>query len=371
MTPHPHAPRRKILMVAPSSVHPGGITAVLDEWRAGGLAEQLDVDVLELSAWDDPVWRQVVGAAGGYVRLVRKLARASIRPEVVHLHVSSGGSMYRKLIAGVITRAFGVPYLVHIHSGGFEQWAMSSRIHRGFARRLLAGAAAVLVLADRWRRMADRLGARRTIVLHNTLRKARWREFASVGGARRQERPRAGSPVLLYYGRWSSTKGMDILATALRRLGRHCSTPFEMRIFGNGDRDWMLREFDGMNGTMRMDGWLEDHRKPHELGDADVFVYPSRVEGFGQTLLEVMAAEVPIVASDVGGIPEVLEGYPQARLVPADSPDDLAKALQDAVEGRWPPPDQPTTTKDTERFLTERAITRLMHTYDEIVSEST
>jgi glycosyltransferase involved in cell wall biosynthesis len=284
--------------------------------------------------------------------------------------VSSGGSLYRKLIAAVLTRLFRVRYVVHVHSGGFEQWVTGSPIHRWTARRLFSNAAAVLVLADRWRGMAARLGSRRTVVVHNSLREARWRELAAVGEARRETRQRAGSRVLLYYGRWSSTKGTDVLARAVQRLIEDCSAPFELRIFGNGDRDWLEREFDGVNGTMRMGGWLEDHRKASELGEADVFVYPSRVEGFGQTLLEVMAAEVPIVATDVGAIPEVLAGYPQARLVAPENPDALADALRDVVEDRWPPPSSPGTTDAMERFTTERVLTALVRTYDEVASEA-
>jgi glycosyltransferase involved in cell wall biosynthesis len=361
---------RKVLMVGPSSVHPGGITAVLDEWRAGGLAERLDMDLVELSAWDDPLWRQLWGAGRGYAQLLVRLARSSTRPDLMHLHLSGRGSMYRKLIAGVFARAFGVPYIVHVHSGAFEQWVNSSRIHRWFACRLFSHAAAVLVLAKRWRKMAEGLGARKTVVLYNSLRESRWRELATIGNGRGTAASRSASPVMLYYGRWSSSKGIDTLARALRRLVSDGSSSFEMRIFGNGDRDWLLREFDNLDGTMRIGGWLEGERKDTELGEANVFVYPSRVEGFGQTLLEVMAAEVPIIASDVGGIPEVLEGYRPARLVAPESPDELAAALRDVIEGRWPPTDSPTSTNGIDRFVTERVVSRLERAYDEILAES-
>jgi glycosyltransferase involved in cell wall biosynthesis len=79
---------------------------------------------------------------------------------------------------------------------------------------------------------------------------------------------------------------------------------------------------------------------------------------------------VPIIASDVGGIPEVLEGYPRARLVAPENPDELAAALRDVVDGKWPPPDPPAATEGMERFVTERVVTRLVQTYDETLSES-
>ncbi|MFC1655424.1 glycosyltransferase family 4 protein [Patescibacteria group bacterium] len=66
---------------------------------------------------------------------------------------------------------------------------------------------------------------------------------------------------------------------------------------------------------------------PHLMKASDVFVLPSIKEAFGLVILEAMAAELPIVASDVGGIPEIIKNGENGTLVPPHDEEKLAKAI--------------------------------------------
>lgn len=71
------------------------------------------------------------------------------------------------------------------------------------------------------------------------------------------------------------------------------------------------------------------------IADHDVLVVPSRIdEPFGNTAVEGILAQRPVIASDTSGLREAAGGYPTARLVPPGSPSALARALV-AVEESW------------------------------------
>jgi glycosyltransferase involved in cell wall biosynthesis len=84
----------------------------------------------------------------------------------------------------------------------------------------------------------------------------------------------------------------------------------------------------GLTNRVRFLGRRED--VPRLMASSDILVHPSRIEGFGLVLAEAMAAGLPIVASNVEGIPEVLEGT-KSIMVPPDDPDALRGAVLRAL----------------------------------------
>jgi glycosyltransferase involved in cell wall biosynthesis len=75
-----------------------------------------------------------------------------------------------------------------------------------------------------------------------------------------------------------------------------------------------------------MTGWRDDAVRL--MSAIDIFVMPSYVETFGNALVEAMALGKPVVASDVGGMSEILSSPSCGRLVPPGDPDALARGLE-------------------------------------------
>ena len=327
----PNSPLR-VVMAAPDPRHPGGITSVIASWRRAGLGRAVELVELPTSAMDSSLPAKLWSAARALGRLVWMQAFGP-RPDLVHLHSSTGGSLWRKLALAWCCRLGRVPYVVQMHSGGFEPWLAASRLNRAAARSLFAHAATAIVLGERWVAPARALGAPRVEVVPNGISESERRTLAGVMRSAAEHREAGDPALLLFYGRWAPVKGADRLAGALRELGRD---DYEVRLFGNGDRRWLEEQFRGLPGAVSIGGWLGGERKLAELGRADAVVAPSRREGLPVALLEARAASVPVIATDVGAVAGVLAGYPDALLLDADDDRGLREAISILLDGEWP-----------------------------------
>jgi glycosyltransferase involved in cell wall biosynthesis/peptidoglycan/xylan/chitin deacetylase (PgdA/CDA1 family) len=126
-------------------------------------------------------------------------------------------------------------------------------------------------------------------------------------------------------------KRIDVLiAAAPRVLARHPDAQFV--IAGDGScRDELvaLARTTGVFESFRFLGHSED--VPAVLAGSDLFVLPSRSEAFPNSIIEAMAAGLPVVATNVGGIPELVADGRTGRLVPPDNAEALAAALIDVL----------------------------------------
>lgn len=158
--------------------------------------------------------------------------------------------------------------------------------------------------------------------------------------ARRQLGLPTEEKIVLGVGRLARIKGFDVLAAAAPMVEGAI-----VAVIGDGP------ERNALEGTsLRLLGAHADAARL--LAAADVVVQPSRSEGFPQVPLQAMAASVPVVATRVGGTPEVVEDGETGRLVPPDDPSALAAALNETLANPGP------MGAAGRRRLLERGLTR-------------
>jgi len=139
--------------------------------------------------------------------------------------------------------------------------------------------------------------------------------------------------IALYVGRLAAYKGIDTLLHALGPVMEqenlfmlYVGQP-DMEVAGTKE---MLRQIErqvaeaAWGNRVKFLGYRKD--VPRLMASGDILVHPTRTEGFGLILAEAMAAGLPVVASNVGGIPEVLAGT-DSVMVPPDDPDALREAV--------------------------------------------
>jgi glycosyltransferase involved in cell wall biosynthesis len=157
--------------------------------------------------------------------------------------------------------------------------------------------------------------------------------------ARRENRSTA-TPVILAVGRLRAKKGLDTLIEACRLL-QLVGFPFDCEIVGYGEEHARLAaliERAGLQDRVRLLGKLARADVLDCYARAAVFVQPSRItpdgdrDGIPNVLLEAMSMGLPVVASRVSGIPELVEDGASGLLVAPDDPQALAHAIVDLIE---------------------------------------
>lgn len=301
----------------------GGIAAVIRSYRAAGLFERWRV-VHIATHCDGSAWQKLLLAVGSFARFCALLARGRVR--LVHVHSASNASFWRKSAFLLAAFAANRPVIFHLHGGGFlDFYRRCGRARRAFLRFVLDQSSEIVVLSDVWRRRMARMTRNPNI-----------RVIASpveAGELLTIERKPTVSANLVFVGRLDPNKGLHELVDALARLGRRHER-LRLCLAGEGDRDTIARyaAARGVGPALSFAGWVAGERKRLVLAEADVFVLPSYIENLPMSVLEAMAAGLPVVATDVGGIPELVKDDVNGRLVAPRDVEALTAALGDVLD---------------------------------------
>ncbi|MGE0799728.1 MAG: glycosyltransferase [Lautropia sp.] len=235
--------------------------------------------------------------------------------DIVHAQGTLAGLAVR-LVARFRTRAPTVIYCAHgwAFDRGSGPWV---RATVAWAERILAGwADAIVCVSDHDLRSAHRVGIPRgrLVRIVNAIAD---RPPASPPGVSWP----AGRRRFLFVGRFDRQKGLDHFLHAMRELD---AGAFAYAVGGFAvDAPRPVAFPANVQGT----GWLPRDEVQRYIASADVLVMPSRWEGFGLTALEAMRAGKPVIASRVGGLPEIVVDGVTGRLVAVDDRPGLTAAM--------------------------------------------
>lgn len=310
-----------VIMIGTALDSPGGMTAVVRLYRDMGVFAAWNVRYL--ASYERPgMLTQMPVMAGALAAFVWLLLRGQVR--LLHVHAASRGSFWRKSVFCALARRFGVPYVFHLHSGEFPVFyarECGPRAQR-WVRRTLEGAHALVALTGQWQAALAQIAPGASItVLGNPVRVPALLPAMPVVSARQP-------PRLLFLGRLRDKKGVYDLVRAMPAiLARHPGAV--LTLAGDGDLDGtvLLARALNVGHAVRLPGWVDGAAKDALLADATLLLLPSYFEGLPVCILEAMAEGIPVVASAVGGIPEVLDHGRCGVLHAAGDIDALAQAV--------------------------------------------
>ena len=142
-----------------------------------------------------------------------------------------------------------------------------------------------------------------------------------------------------YVGRLAEGKGLEDLLAAISQLcqGHGKRANFKVLIFGDGQlKSKLIKMSENLriHDKIEWRGFVSYNKVPEALSQIDVFVYPSWHEGFSRSIMEALAMEKAVVATNVGGIPDLIKNGENGFLVNPHNPKELAEKILELINNQ-------------------------------------
>jgi glycosyltransferase involved in cell wall biosynthesis len=230
------------------------------------------------------------------------------------------------VIGLVVARLRRRPLLAYAHGGDVADYAVRSGVHKALAGWVARGAAAVVTNSSDTVAYVERLGATARVISPGVdlgvFRPATEGGEDRAAG-RRELRRRLGltdGPLALLLGTLSERKGADVFAA-----GVDAAPDWQGVMVGDGP---LAASLESSRPSVRQVHAVPSAQVPDWLRAADVVVVPSRREPLGLAAVEALACGTAVIASNVGGLREVVRDGENGLLMPPDDPGALAAALR-------------------------------------------
>ena len=347
---------RDLVAAQRASFGDGAVVAVVPRSQSDILDSPAGVEVV---TFDDrgPRWRSTLRLAA-CMRAVMAHAEAS----VVHLHSTFAGLALRPLLRWAPMRRGSGPAVVYCaHGWSFdrETSATSRQLAMMLERGLASSCDAIVCISEHEVRIARRAGipARRLTHIANGIPAIA--PAAVMSGPDWPDDKRR----VLFVGRFDKQKGVDILLEALHEL-RDSTFAYLVGSSVLGDGAPLA-----LPDNVRTTGWLSGGALTACYESADMLVAPSRWEGFGLTAVEAMRARLPVIASRVGGLVEVVEHGVTGLLVEPNSSRALVEAIRSVGTESLRSMGEAGAQRFAERFTLERMHAQLTALYQRLCAE--
>lgn len=313
---------KTIVMLGTGMDTMGGIASVVRVYEQAGMLQRFGVRYLATHC-DGSRWRKLRVMLAAYAAFAAMLLRGRIG--LVHVHLASRASFWRKSGFFLLAFAARVPAILHLHGAEFSVFYEKEcgPRRKRFVRFIFDRSTRVVVLSEAWRRWVEGISRNSHIeAIYNPV---------LLPAASSWEGRRRGA--VLSLGRLGRRKGSYDLLQAAARVAPLVSA-LELRLGGDGELDAVRERAAqlGIASQLNLLGWVGAEGRQQQLALASLYALPSYHEGLPMSVLEAMAAGLPVLATPVGGIPEAVADGVEGFLVAPGDVDALAARLAQLLE---------------------------------------
>tara|TARA_R110001592_G_scaffold148193_1_gene372969 strand:- start:354 stop:1439 length:1086 start_codon:yes stop_codon:yes gene_type:complete len=307
------------LMISTDSEGQGGIATVILGYRKEKLIDDLAFTLINTHSSANT---NNVSAIAQFLFSLIKITFYGVFNNlgIAHIHMASRGSYTRKSIILRLAKFFGAKTVIHLHGAEFETFYNEecSESKKQHIRNTFNIADRIIVLSSQWLKWVH------TIVTDKNKVCVVYNAVPELNLPKKNSRHKN----ILFLGRLGQRKGVEDLINAFAQIASNFPHA-QLQLGGDGDVAKYQAQVTKLGITKQVSflGWIEGAIKNQYLADATIYCLPSYNEGFPMGILEAMSAEVAVIASTTGGIPDAITNNKEGLLVEAGDVNALGKAL--------------------------------------------
>ena len=314
----------RILMLGPSLTQNGGI-ATLENHILKYAPATVTVEHIATHDEGSVAYRGWVFTKA-LTQFFRKLIQQP--PDVIHLHLSERGSVFRKIILTRIARSFKKPVIIHTNGAEFHLFfsQLPAPVQATF-RNIFQCCTFFIVLSQREQELYQQtlgLKPEQIFILPNSVEIP-----PEVPG--RQNRSQI---TLAFCGRIGARKGVFDLIQAYSQLPPKLQNCSQLILAGDGEIERAKALISQLNLTekIQLTGWINPEEMKQLLSKSDIFILPSYNEGLPLALLEAMGWSLPVITTPVAAIPDIVKSEKNGLLVQPGDVKNLYQSMALLIE---------------------------------------
>jgi glycosyltransferase involved in cell wall biosynthesis len=307
----------------------GGISTLIREILASSVSDRFDITYIPSQAEDYGRSRKALLAGAAAVRVATHLALNPV--DLVYIHIGSNASLYRESTYILLARSFKKKVVAHFHAGDIDEYFDLQPITgRRYIRKALNACEHFIAVSEASARKLRRYVPKASIkVIRNAI------DTSLFSNSNRLPFRRAGEPVnILFVGAMGKLKGERDLLRAMAVLKSE-GVAFTATFLGFGHRE--AEDYAGRLGVLDLIehiGPVSTESRHTYYERADIFVLPSYAEAMPMSVIEAMAAGLPIITTPVGGTPEIITDRQNGLFIECGDVNALADRLRLLIEDR-------------------------------------
>ena len=290
--------KMNILMISPGlDKSLGGMSTVVNNYFESEIVNEINLK--HISTYKPGrLYTKVFKAISAYINIIISAIKYKI--DIIHIHMASRGSFYRKSIIVILMNLLKKRVIVHLHGGGFDKFYTkeSSKLAQRYIKYILNKSDLLIVLSEEWKEKIINYGIETKVeVLFNGVYLPKINLYKSK------------NKNITFLGRLTEEKGFFDLLKIAKVLNKDNNMKIDFNIGGSGDTEYinhLVTDY-GIEENINLNGWVNSVEKDEILQNTGIFILPSYFEAMPMSILEAMSYGIPIITTNVGGIPAIIE----------------------------------------------------------------